>query len=66
MADIFGKKKNFRKLGRVYSLDTLWFEYFEEMLYLEWWRTWDQFCVLAFWTKIQNGHHFGKFIQKWV
>ena len=23
MADIFGKKKNFRKLGRVYSLDIL-------------------------------------------
>ena len=31
MAAIFEKKKNFSKLGRVYRVDTLWVENFDEI-----------------------------------
>ena len=32
MADIFEKRKNFWKLGRVSCLDTLWIETFAEII----------------------------------
>ena len=63
MATIFGQKKYFWKLGRVYCLDTLWVENFDEValsLTVKEIKTYLCFCIFDENSKIQNGHHFWK------
>ena len=61
MATIFGKRKIFWKLPRVYCLDTLWVENFDEIALS---RTVKEiegnlcFAIFGKNLKIQNGRHF--------
>ena len=68
MAAILGQKKNFSKLGRVYSLDTLWVENFDEItlsLMVKEIEAFLCFRILGENSKIQNGRHFGTEEKFW-
>ena len=61
MAAIFGEGKNFLKIQRVHSLDTLWVENFDEIALPRTVKETEAnscFAIFGENSKIQNGRHF--------
>ena len=54
MATIFGKRNFFWRLGRVYYLNTLWVENFDEITLSLMVKEIEEFLVFAFLAKIQK------------